>query len=135
MVKVSKPRARQARGAALAPALTLAAWRLRATWRMLLVTGVGMLAAVVLICTVPLYTQVALTAGLRGVLTATPQDAELDVNAEAKTLTADSVADETREFTAVVRQNLGAYLTNTSEFFIQMPPLSDAAQTRPIKSY
>lgn len=127
MVKVSKPRARQARGAALAPALTLAAWRLRATWRMLLVTGVGMLAAVVLICTVPLYTQVALTAGLRGVLTATPQDAELDVNAEAKTLTADSVADETREFTAVVRQNLGAYLTNTSEFFIQMPPLSDAA--------
>lgn len=110
MIEVPKPRPRQAGGAALAPTLTLAAWRLRATWRMLLVTGLGMLAAVVLICTVPLYTQVALTAGLRSVLTATLQDAELNVNAEARTLTTDSVAEETREFTAVIRQNLGPFV-------------------------
>jgi putative ABC transport system permease protein len=127
MAQKTAPRSRPSSRSWFSPALTLAVWRLRATWRMLLVTGLGMLAAVVLICTVPLYVQVALTAGLQGVLTATPQDAELNVNAEAKTLTTESVAEETREFTAVIQQNLRAYLTNTSEFFIQMPPLSDAA--------
>jgi putative ABC transport system permease protein len=127
MAHSTDTRPRQSNRTLFLPTVTLAAWRLRATWRLLLIAGAGMLVAVALICAVPLYTEVALTAGLRGVLTATPQDAELNVSAEARTLTTESVTDETQEFTALIRQNLGAYLTGTSEFFIQMPPLTDAA--------
>src|SRR5215831_17970726 len=52
----------------VAAAVTLAWWQFRLTWRLLLVVGSGMLAAVMLVCTVPLYAQVALSAGLRGAL-------------------------------------------------------------------
>ena len=51
-------------------ALTLALWQLRQTWRLLLIVGVGIIAAAMLVCVVPLYTQVTTTAGLRSVLNA-----------------------------------------------------------------
>jgi len=47
-------------------------WRLRRSFTRLSLTGAGILAAAVLVCTVPLYSQVATTAGLRGILLATP---------------------------------------------------------------
>jgi ABC-type lipoprotein release transport system permease subunit len=113
----------QAGGAMLAPIMTLAIWRLRQTWRLLLVTGLGVLMAVVLVCAAPLYAQVALTAGIRGVLTATPQDRELNAHASARQLTTASVARETHEIAQLMQQYLGTYLTTASTFFIQVPPL------------
>ena len=50
------------------PTVTLALWRLRKTWGLLSITGLGILAATVLICAVPLFYQVAASAGLRNAL-------------------------------------------------------------------
>ena len=41
------------------PTLTLALRRLRQTWRMLLLTGLGTVAAVMLLCAVPLFSEIA----------------------------------------------------------------------------
>ncbi len=50
------------------PFVTLAWWQVRPTWRLLLVMGIGIIIAVAFVCTVPLYSDVAMTAGLRNVV-------------------------------------------------------------------
>ncbi len=50
--------------------ITLALWQLRQTWRLLLVTGLGVIAAVIVICAVPLYSQISETAELQNALNA-----------------------------------------------------------------
>src|SRR5579884_3527692 len=72
------PRGSQAR-AVVPPTVTLALWRLRRTWGLLLITGLGMVAAVMLVCSVPLYSDVSMTAGLRAILGAAPQNADVVV--------------------------------------------------------
>ena len=52
--------------------ITLAFWHLRQNWRLLALLEGGMLCAVILVCTVPLFSQVALTAGVRGLLQQAP---------------------------------------------------------------
>ena len=59
MARATRTIVRQRNRAHLAPTLTLAFWRLRKTWGLLLVTGLGIVMAVILACTVPLYSQVA----------------------------------------------------------------------------
>lgn len=61
--------------ALIPPAVTLALWRLRRTWHLLLAAELGVLAGVMLICTVPLFTQVAQSVGLRAALSGTPSNA------------------------------------------------------------
>src|SRR5579871_4159741 len=61
------------------PTITLAFQRLREVWGLLLVTGLGMLSAVVLVCAVPLYSQVAMTAGMRSVLASFSQNDDIVV--------------------------------------------------------
>lgn len=56
---------RRTRFTVIPPTLTLALSRLRQTWRLLLVTQLGVLAAVTLMCVIPLFSQVAMSAGLR----------------------------------------------------------------------
>ena len=63
--------------------VTLALWRWRQHWFLLLVTGVGIVTAVTIVCTVPLLTLVMQTAGLRGVLTASPASSEITLRATA----------------------------------------------------
>src|SRR5215469_3983264 len=58
----------QSTRARVLPTVTLAIWLLRQTWGLLLVTGIGTIAAVMLVCSSWLYSQVAMTAGLRGAL-------------------------------------------------------------------
>src|SRR5215813_3694127 len=73
------------RGIPLVPTLVLSLWRLRQTWRLLLVSGMGVLAAVVLICAVPLFSQVALSAGLRDALSQFPSGSDVRVIGETNT--------------------------------------------------
>src|SRR5258708_36521786 len=48
------------------PTVTLAFWRLRKTWGLLLITGIGIAAAVMLAWTGPLFSEIATTPGLPG---------------------------------------------------------------------
>ncbi len=54
-------------------------WRLRRTWFLLLFIAFGMVAAVVIVCTIPLLSSVMTTAGLRSTLRATPESDEIVV--------------------------------------------------------
>ncbi len=61
----------------------LAVWRLRQSLGMLLVMGLGMLLSVMLVCAVPLYALVAMSAGVRQVFNANPEQKYVTVSAVA----------------------------------------------------
>jgi hypothetical protein len=65
---------------ALPAALSLGWWRLRRTWGLLLVAQLGMIAAVLLVCAVPVFARVAVSAGFQAELAAHPGSAELDAH-------------------------------------------------------
>lgn len=114
------PRRRQT---LIPPTITLALWRVRQTWRLLLITCLGILAAVVVVCTIPLFSQVSLTAGLRGVLNNSPNDSVLTLHATGARLSTAIVSNEEQAIDALFQQDLGAYLTGKPDFFIEMPYL------------
>ncbi len=60
--------------------ILLALLQLRKTWRMFLVIEVGILAAVVIACIVPLYSSVTMSVGLHGALTASAQNGDIVVS-------------------------------------------------------
>ncbi len=114
------PRIRTARQRNLVPAfVTLAFWRVRQTWRLLLVTGAGILAAVVIVCTAPLFSQIALTAGLHGVLSATPEDSQVLLSVSTNGLSTSIAANDQAQLLRLMRSQLGKYLSNTSQFTLQ----------------
>lgn len=59
--------------------VTLAFWQVRPIWRLLLVCGVGILVATILVCMVPLYSQVALSTGLHAALNAASTTSSVNV--------------------------------------------------------
>src|SRR5690349_8404230 len=72
MATTSPPLARE-RTPALLPAIArLAWWRFKRSWHVLLVTWLGMVTMVMLVCAVPLFSQVAMTAGVRNALNSAP---------------------------------------------------------------
>ena len=127
MAQAPRSPARSLFRVAVASMVTLARWRVRRTWGLLVLTGIGMLAAVTLVCTVPLYSEVALTAGLRGVLNATPQSAELTIQGNGLVLSPTIVNQDYQSLNGIMRQQLGAYLQPKSDFFIQTTLLNIAA--------
>jgi predicted lysophospholipase L1 biosynthesis ABC-type transport system permease subunit len=109
----------------LLPSLvTLALWRVRQTWRLLLVTGAGILAAVVIVCSAPLFSQIALTAGLRGVLSATSGAAQLQLSVSTNGLSTSIIADDQAHLLAAMRAQLGSYLSDVSQLTLQTDGLA-----------
>ena len=127
MAQASRSPARSRDQSAFASMVILARWRVRRTWGLLVLTGIGMLAAVTVVCTVPLYSEIALTAGLRGVLNATPQSAELTIQGYGHVVSPATVDRDYQELNAVMQQQLGAYLQPGSDLFIHMSQLTIAA--------
>ncbi|HVU67131.1 MAG TPA: ABC transporter permease [Ktedonobacteraceae bacterium] len=104
----------------LPPALTLAGQRARKTWGLLLLTELGMLGAVLLACVVPLYTNVTLTAALRGTLT--PQNSDIVVRTLPQLVSSSVLASTTRMLDHELKRTLGAYLS-PSQFSIESQTL------------
>jgi ABC-type lipoprotein release transport system permease subunit len=113
------------------PTVTLALWRLRRTWRLLVITGVGMVAAVMLVCAVPLYSEVSMTAGLRGILNAAPQNADLIVYSVGEQVSAQFLQKINGELNQQFQQTLGPYLlppqfsVQTQVYFLAQPSGTD----------
>lgn len=99
----------------------LARWRVRQTWRLLLVTGLGIVSAVVLLCAAPLFSQVALTAGVRATLTASPQDTEIELQANTSDLSHQIVTQENDLLSRFMQTELRPYLSSYSQFVLQTP--------------
>ncbi len=111
--------ARRAGRAFIPPALTLARWRLGRTWRLLASAGLGMLAAVMLVCAVPLFSQVATSAGLRDALRADPFGDSVSVTARVDALTSALAQQSRSTLDPIVQRDMGSYLTGATQFSIQ----------------
>ncbi|HEV8189981.1 MAG TPA: hypothetical protein VGP82_00615, partial [Ktedonobacterales bacterium] len=99
--------------------VTLTLWQARQTWRLLLLAGVGVLAAVVLACAVPLYTQVALTAGLRGTLSESQANSVIAFQADSRRLSTTIAAQKSVQYNGFMHSQLGGYLAENAEFFVE----------------
>ncbi len=94
----------------LSTLMTLAVWRLRQGWFLLLITGLGMVAGLVLVCAVPLFSDVATTAGLRDDLNASVGRADIVVHSSASVISAQAINAATQSIQKEVRQRLGSYV-------------------------
>ncbi len=68
-----------------AAAVRLGLWRMRPVWRLQLTVQVGMIAALLVVCAVPLFSQVALYTGLHGALGASPSAQQLEADIATNT--------------------------------------------------
>src|SRR5947209_11025564 len=107
-------------GASMSSILTLAHWQLRETWRLLVLTGAGMVIATVLVCTLPLYSEVALSAGLRAVLNASPVNSSLLVQGSMRGPSAAAIPQVMQQLRQALHKNLGAYVNLEPQFFAQL---------------
>ncbi|HEX6779258.1 MAG TPA: FtsX-like permease family protein [Ktedonobacterales bacterium] len=94
----------------------LARWRVRQTWQLLLVTWLGMVAAVIVVCATLLFSQVAQTAGLRQALTASPEDPVISLQSAAGLLSTQVMADDKQQLNAFMQAHLGRYLSQDTQF-------------------
>ncbi|HZU66325.1 MAG TPA: FtsX-like permease family protein [Ktedonobacteraceae bacterium] len=101
------------------PILTLALWQLRQTWRLLLVTGAGIIVAVVLVCAVPLYAQVAMSAGLRNTLGSSSTGPYVIVHGTAGTLSRQSIQNVGQQLDQVIHKYLEQYIDAPQQFSVQ----------------
>lgn len=106
----------------ISPGVTLAFWRLRQTWRLLLVTGIGIVAAVTFVCTVPFYSDVTTTIGLRDVLASSAQNSEIAVQSTSERLDTATINQATRRLQGIMQGDVGSYLSTSSQFSLETQP-------------
>jgi hypothetical protein len=112
------------------PTLALAFSRLRRTWGLLLITELGLLGAVLLVCAVPLFSQVAVSSGLRGVLAKSPGGPALTIGVGAFNPSRDSTRQTASRVDDLVQSELGAYLGGKPSFSAQISlPVSKSSPT------
>ncbi len=109
----------------LLPAIArLAWWRFKRMWHVLLVTWLGMLAMVILVCAVPLFSQVAMTAGARNILSsAPPYEQRLTFTLASAQPIASQIQQAGQSIGQAVSGNLSAYTSGAPHFSVQMPSL------------
>jgi len=91
--------------------ITLAGWQLRQTWRLLLVIGAGVVAAVIIICAVPLYSQISETAELQDALNAnSATNASLLVQASTQKVFLPYIQQTQDKITRDFDQKFGSFL-------------------------
>src|SRR2546421_9079845 len=100
------------------PTMMLAVMLSRKTWGLLLITGLGFVAAVMLACAVPLYSDVSMTAGLRSALTSSFVHADIVVQSFAEQINQQKIDETTDILNQEFKGKLGPYL-NSPQFTIQ----------------
>ncbi len=98
-----------------ASVVTLASWRLRRTWFLLLITTLGMIAAVVVTCAVPLFSTITTTESLRNTLRAQPYSSQIEFDTNPIGLSSRLVHDVQKQVDAPFQQNLGKYMSTPTQ--------------------
>lgn len=117
-----------------AATLKLARWQTRQTWRLLLVVGIGILFAVILICTVPIYSQVAISAGIRDSINATPQGSFITVSSVSAQLSQSANAGIQQELTQAFQTDMGPLISSNPQFSIETLDLNLLAPPKEFKA-
>ncbi len=124
MAYVSERLPRRSGTTALFAIAALAAWQLRQTWRFIILAGMGMVAAIVLVCTGPLYSLVALNASVREFIASDPGHSTILLQGRMQTLSARLVQQASTEFTHAVARDIGPAVPAASQFYMQSPVFS-----------
>ncbi|HLZ21246.1 MAG TPA: FtsX-like permease family protein [Ktedonobacterales bacterium] len=120
-----KGAARKRRRTARLPAgVTLALWRGRRMWRLLLVAELGVVAAVLLVCAVPLFSQVTMTAGLEHTLANSPIPLNIDGVVETNAPSRVLYQQVEQRLNTIIRTNLRVLHVGTPTFQITSQPLA-----------
>jgi ABC-type lipoprotein release transport system permease subunit len=97
-------------------------------WRLLLIAGLGNVAAVLLVCVVPLFTQVALSAGIRTVLNGPGDATHIIVNGFSNAPTPQAVADTQQQLSQIIAHDMGPYaLSGAPQFSVIVQDLGIAS--------
>lgn len=125
---------RRAEHFSLLVALLFAITRLRTTWVLLLIMTFGMVVAVVTACTIPLFSDVVTTAGLRSTLRATPENTEITLNTATQRLSTPIAQAVHDQFDPLFHRSLGNALSLEdfsllSDDFSFSPPFQNAILT------
>src|SRR5215469_690063 len=109
----------------------LARWRFKQMWRFLLVTWLGMLAMVVLVCTGPLFSRVATSAYVRSLIANAPDGVYVTVDAISTHPTQEQLQQIEQQANQLVqRSTLGSYLHATPQVIVQTPPFDMLANAK-----
>ncbi|MGH2496266.1 MAG: FtsX-like permease family protein [Ktedonobacteraceae bacterium] len=115
----------------LLPAIIkLAWWRFKQMWHVLLFTWLGMLSMVMLVCAVPLFSQVAMTAGLRNALSsAPPYEQRTTFTLASDHPTSTQIQQAQQAIAQIVSANLASYTSGAPHFSVQIPALTIVSGT------
>lgn len=116
-------RAHSGTSSTLGSIVTLAGWQLRQTWRLLLVIGMGTIVAVILVCAIPLYAQVSLSAGAQHTLAADPQNAYLIVHAQSQLFSKSAFNNVQQGLSERMQDYPAAGVSSTPLLSVQISPL------------
>ena len=101
--------------------VTLASWRWRPHWFLLLIISIGIVAAVMIVCAVPLLSDVMLTAGVRSVLTTSPTAGEIAVRAQTGGLSSATIQAVGAIINPAVQQDVQSYMKSVPRLDFQTP--------------
>src|SRR3954471_7814035 len=93
----------------LASTLTLARWRLRQTGWLLLMASLGFVAAMIIACTVPLFTTIATASSLQSILQSDPGRNTITLNLETQGLSSKVAASVQQQITPQIQQRFAPY--------------------------
>src|SRR5579863_6798002 len=124
---------RQSNWLLLSAIARLVRWRFKQMWRFLFVIWLGMLTVVVLVCTLPLFSRVAITADLRSVVANAPGGSNITVQVDSFYPTASQVNQIAQQLDTVLKKgSFGPYLQGAPAFVVQTPPLNVVLHGRSI---
>jgi len=89
--------------------MILTLWRWRQQWLLLLVTGAGVLVATILIASLPLFSSVMTTAGLRSTLRSTPGSERLAATLSLRAISSQGVTQATNQLNSLAGKDLASY--------------------------
>lgn len=92
--------------------ILLAGWRWRTQWSLLLVIGIGIVIAILLIGSLPLFSSVMTTAGLRNTLRAQPDSAQIISTAQVRGISTNLFNGATTQVNNLVQRDIGKYIAD-----------------------
>lgn len=108
----------RSRNTSFSSVLTLASWRLRRSWLLLLMVMFGMIAAVSVACAAPLFFPITTTAGLRGMLREQSTNSQINCDIDPLGLSSQVVQTIQQQITPIFQQNIGSYMSSRPQFTI-----------------
>jgi putative ABC transport system permease protein len=94
---------------------------MRSSWGLLLMTALGLIAAVTIACTSPLYSAIAMTAQVRDTFSANPASENLLIQSNAEQISAARLQAATQFRDHAIQSKLGSYFGSAS-LWISQPP-------------